>query len=638
MRQSALPKDPSTVSSDLPRVAIYVIPFLPEPDDHIAYAIAALQKLVGRCVVVCPEGFAATARALLAGRTDDTVLVQARPKAGISAGYRQALIWFWAQNLDPTDVIVTGSHVIGPLLPLDPRALNPSEAGAAMFSAYWFNPALDIRFSRRAEIGLVPSLDFAVFSASLMQNPAFRAFWRGFKSRGDHRDGVEWLNFSLAAMLRAEGLKVAFPLPPAALETYEPALSEIHKLIAADAPCLPLSVLRLDPVLHDLYSIDLRIALDDLRARHPQIYRLVIGYVSHNLPPRDFAMISDLYEVLPLSAADPHKTDWEFGRIAVFIHAYYAEMMPEFWILLQRIPCAFDVFITTSNAANRDQIDEFLDGQGVAPSAREVVVVAQNRGRDMSSLFITFRELALSGKYKVALRLHSKRTPQVSRQVGENFKKHLFENLVASRGYISNILDRFEQEPDIGMIMPPVVHIGFGTLGHSWFNNFKPLLSIAKDMNLRINYDRDTPLAPLGTMYWFRPDALHKMFDHPWAWEDYNPEPRHIDGGLAHVQERLICYVCIDRGYRVLMAMTPAQAGRNYAKLEYKLQLLASRLASGNVQIQRDQLDQLRNSFRALLLRKLMEIYGKIVRRFPGARSTLRPIGHVIRRILHPWI
>ena len=84
--------------------------------------------------------------------------------------------------------------------------------------------------------------------------------------------------------------------------------------------------------------------------------------------------------------------------------------------------------------------------------------------------------------------------------------------------------------------------------------------------------------------------------------------------------------------------MTPAQAGRNYAKLEYKLQLLASRLASGNVQIQRDQLDQLRNSFRALLLRKLMEIYGKIVRRFPGARSTLRPIGHVIRRILHPWI
>jgi lipopolysaccharide biosynthesis protein len=165
---------------------------------------------------------------------------------------------------------------------------------------------------------------------------------------------------------------------------------------------------------------------------------------------------------------------------------------------------------------------------------------------------------------------------------------------------------------------------------------FQPLATLAAKMNLKVRFDVDTPLAPLGTMYWFRPDALHKMFEWPWRWEEYNPEPRHIDGGLAHVQERLLCYVCIDRGYRILMAMTPQQAGRSYAKLEYKLQLLAARLASGNISIQRDQLDQLRVTTRSVLLRKLMEIYGSIVRRYPGARRTLRPMGQIVRRILHP--
>ena len=46
--------------------------------------------------------------------------------------------------------------------------------------------------------------------------------------------------------------------------------------------------------------------------------------------------------------------------------------------------------------------------------------------------------------------------------------------------------------------------------------------------------DDHTPMAPYGTMYWFRTDALLRMFEWTWRWEDYNAEPHHIDGGLAH--------------------------------------------------------------------------------------------------------
>ena len=616
--------------------AIYVITVRPVPDDHVRFALRALQGLAGRCVVICPADYVTEVRALLGDRPGDQILTPDAALVTTAAGYKQGLAWIWAQGKAACDVILTGSHVIGPLLPLDARALDLAGQDADLFSPYWHNADLDIRIARSLDAGRLPSLDFAVIAARLLANPGFKEFWTRFQPSTDFWEEFQRLNLAFGLWLKSDDRRVIYPVAEAVLETYDPMISEIHKLVAHDVPCLPISVLRLDPVLHDLYATDLRIALDDLRQRHPQVYRLAIGYASHNIPPRDFAMAADLYEVLPLTATDPAKTEWDFGRIAIFIHAFYAEMMPEFWELIARMPCAYDLFVTTSTPEIRNGIETFLRDKGVAAKDLTVVVVEQNRGRDMSSLFITFREAALSGRYKVALRLHSKRTPQVSRQVGENFKKYLFENLVASRGYIANILDRFEQEPDIGMIMPPVVHVGFGTLGHSWFNNFQPMAVLAHEMDLRVNYDIDTPLAPLGTMYWFRPDALFKMFDWEWKWADYNPEPRHIDGGLAHVQERLICYACVDRGYRVVMAMTPAQAGRSYAKLEYKLQLLAARLASGNVMIQRDELDQLRVTTRSVILRKLMETYGAIVRRYPGARRTLRPIGHFIRRVLHP--
>ncbi len=610
------------------RLAIYVVPVFPDPTDHVEFALKALATLAGRVVVVCPADLVG----LLTGLCGDGVsFVPLTGPATVASGTRLGLQWVWDQGLQPACVVLTGSHVMGPLLPIDPRAFDLGAEGADLFAAYWHNAALDPRLSGTTRIERLPYLDFAVFSSRLMASPAFRDFWAGFQPTTDYWAEFQRLHIGLATLLETGGHKVIYPVDAQVLETTDPRLSEVHKLATLNLPCLPLAALRLDPLLHDLYSIDLRIALDDLRVRHPDLYRAAIRYVTRNLAPRDFAMIADQYEVLPLDALHPGKTEWGFGTVALFIHAFYAEMMPEFWQLIERFPCKVVLYITTSTDQHKSQIEGFLADRKVPPDSVHVQVVEQNRGRDMSSLFITFRDVVLSGRYDVALRLHSKRTPQVSRQVGENFKKHLFENLAATQGYISNILDRFEAEPDIGMIMPPVVHIGFGTLGHSWFNNLAPLQRLTAEMGLRVRLDDDTPLAPLGTMYWFRCKALAPMFEHPWTWEDYNPEPRHVDGGLAHVQERLICYACVDRGYRVVMAMTPKQAGRNYAKLEYKLQMLAARLNTGNITTQRDQLDHISVRPGNILFRNLLGLYGSAIRRFPVLRRPLKPFAAVAR-------
>ncbi|MEM6906797.1 MAG: rhamnan synthesis F family protein, partial [Pseudomonadota bacterium] len=152
-----------------------------------------------------------------------------------------------------------------------------------------------------------------------------------------------------------------------------------------------------------------------------------------------------------------------------------------------------------------------------------------------------------------------------------------------SRAYVARLFDIIEANPNVGVVIPPTVHIGYGTLGHAWFTNRRAVTRTMRLMGIKLPLDEHTPLAAYGTMYWFRPQALRRMFEHPWKWEDYNAEPHHVDGGMAHVQERLICYAAQADKFRTLSVMNPRAAARNYAKLEYKHQLLASCFKSGDI-------------------------------------------------------
>ena len=568
----------------------------------------------------------------------DAVVVEPEAETSYLAGLRAGLLSEINGPARPSGPIVaTGSHVLAPIGHVTPILEQLAPGQGDMFAPYWHNTEIDPRTSRKGLPARVPYLDFAAFAPELLASEAFRDFWQDFKG-GDY-----WSDFMrglapFAQLLETHGHGVRYPLAPDQLQTADPKLHEVHRLVAGGCPCLPIEVFSLDPLLHDIYAIALRPALDLLRENHPAAYRAAIRHAGRTVPLREFNANADQFEIFSTQAARPDKTEWKFGTVAVFIHAYYPEMIGELAQLAANIPAPHHLFVTTASEENRQIIEDDLLARGYAAEAVDVRVVEQNRGRDMSSLFITFRDVILSDRYEVALRLHSKRTPQVSPRVAEEFKMHLFENLAASRGYVSNILDKLEAEPDIGLMVPPLIHIGFATLGHSWFNNRPGVHEMAEKMGLDVPLDHATPVAPNGTMYWFRTDALRRMFEWPWAWEDYNKEPHHVDGGLAHVQERLIGYCAQAAGYRVVSVMTTRSAARNYAKLEYKMQRLMSHLGSGNIIDQDRLLARARATWRGRLFQLGLETYGKIIRRWPASRKCLRPVARSVRKLLSPSV
>lgn len=590
--------------------AIYLIGGPDEMGPHVDVALARLAAVAARLVIV----------------GDGATLARIVPPPGVvmlvAGDDFAAGIGAVSQLRGP--VIMTGAHAFAPIVDLaDHVARAGRMAPGGVLAAYCECDLPDLGDMPRPDTPWLPSLDLLVFDGALLARPGFARIWRG----RDHRA----IQRRLAGFITAQDLTLAYALDPGSLPGPAPAWLMPDRAIAAGAPCLPAGLLALDPLMHDLCALDFGAALREMQARVPDLAAAVSAHAQRCLPPRALNTITDAYAVLPDTgppiAADP-------GVVAVLMHVFYPAMMAELYPLIARIPVPCDLFISVPDAAACAEVAAFLRAQGNRRAT--IRIVAQNRGRDMSALFITFADVALCGRYEVALRLHSKRTPHIMPQVAAGFRQHLFENLAASPAYISQILARFAGDPQLGLVMPPAVQIGFGALGHGWYANKAPLAALARELGIAVPLDDHTPVAPYGTMFWFRPAALRKLFAHPWRWHDYNAEPNHIDGGLAHVQERLIGYAVQDAGYHVLQVMTPGQAARNYARLEYKFQLFAGQLASASVAEQFRQISAHGQSWRLRPYQWAEAKYAAMISRYPRLRPMLRPLARQVARLLVP--
>lgn len=481
------------------------------------------------------------------------------------------------------EVLLFDSSNFGPLRELTPFFAEMDGRDCDIWAVNHFNPAHDKRFRNETETRpIVPNMDFICFRRAAFEDPDFWDFWENVDA-----DAGDWGNFvngelALLTALIEKGKTVSYYVDPAGMRTAQPSIMEALEMLKAGSPVLTRNLVTADPLVSEMQALDGRRVLDWIEENTDYDTNLVWESLLRHYPLRQIHTNLEEIRVLDDGPACHDRTEWSFGKVAVFAHVFYANMTDEFIERVKMIPGEVAFFATTASEEHKIAIEKRVVELGFTGYA-EIRVVEQNRGRDMSSLFITFRDVVLGGEYGFCLRLHSKRTPQMSAQIGQSFKDHMFENLVPSRGFVSRLFDLAEKYPNIGVFIPPTVHIGYGTLGHSWFANRGALYRLILSMGMKLPLDKHTPIAAYGTMYWFRPEALRPIFEREWKWEEYNAEPNHLDGGLAHVQERLICYTAQWMNYRTMSVMNPSMASRNYTKLEYKFQTLASYYPNGDI-------------------------------------------------------
>ncbi|MFP5251558.1 MAG: rhamnan synthesis F family protein [Actinomycetes bacterium] len=406
---------------------------------------------------------------------------------------------------------------------------------------------------------------------SMHQSPAWREYWDGMPPIESYEDSIGQHEGRFTDHFESKGFRSATAFPEADYPVAHPIFDMITEMVDDGLPIIKRRLFFHDPLYHDERAIRAGRVIERMRNKGFPM-RLLWEDQARTAQPRalhaNLAML-DIHPDVDLGGADPSTL-----RVGVLAHVYYDDLIDELLDRADTIPGGYRLIATTSDDAKRERILERLAARG--RTGDDVRVLPSNRGRDISAFLLGCRDVLLGDEFDVIVKLHSKRSPQDGYTKGTFFKDHLLLNLLGSPGYTANVLRGFAADDTLGMVFPPMIHMGYPTMGNAWFTNRAPAQRLAKRLGIDVEFDDLSPLAPYGSMFIARPAALRPLLDADFAWDDFPTEGGYSDGGLTHVVERLFGYAAFSRGYQVRTVMGTRQAAESHTMLEYKLDAISA--------------------------------------------------------------
>ena len=229
--------------------------------------------------------------------------------------------------------------------------------------------------------------------------------------------------------------------------------------------------------------------------------------------------------------------------IAIQAHVYFIDLLDDIINSINNIPVKYDLYITTTSEENKKIIEEKVKLYTKANNFE--ILVMDNKGRDVLPFLNQIKKVYK--KYKYLCHIHSKKTNQ-NPNLGNNWRKYLYKNILGNEEIISEILFNFESNDNLGIIYPdnfyPITNYTIGInndnirLTNYLLNKIFPLHKIGKE----------TGYFPAGNMFWARIDAIHQIFEIDIE-DDVPIERKQIDSTIIHAVERIWVYLAKLNGY-----------------------------------------------------------------------------------------
>lgn len=606
------------------RFAIYLF-FDPQGvvDEYVTYKLERLREHVETLLVVANEPLQDEGRARLEA-VADTVLV--RENRGYDVGaYRHAIDHVGLDALGAYDELVLLNYTFfGPVHPFGDmfERMEATEAdfwGITEHRAVRPNPFHNATNPYELA-GHIQSTWIAVRSR-MLRSPEFAAYWRDMPEIRSYDDSVMQHEARFTEHFHRLGFTSAVAYPESSYPSPNPALDHADLLLLDGCPIVKRRVFFMDPQHMEREAIIGRRTLELLESSgYPM--ELVWRNLVRTTPARTLVTNLSLVEVL-----DDHENEVvDPPRVAMVAHVFYVDMVEEILSRVAHVPVPFDLVVTTSDEEKAAQIRELVTGR--VPGALDVGVVGSNAGRDVSAFLVGCRDVLEPGRYDLVCKIHTKRSPQDGFNRAMAFKDYLFDNLLHSRGYVSQVLELFQAHPSLGAVFPPVVNLGYPTLGHGWFTNRPGAQEWADRLGVHVPLDEHTPVAPLGSMFWARPEALRPLVDHGFTWADFEQEDHYGDGSLPHILERLFGYTVLGSGFHVRTVLSTWWAGVGYGFLEYRLQRVSAELPAHT----REQLEYI-DVVRDAADNPIVFVRRRLDLRHPAAGRALRPVYRAARSL-----
>jgi len=570
MDSSPVVSPPASLTRDSRRLIVYVVwDKRGDVEPYVAYALSALREHAARIVVVVNGRLSVDGRAALEPVSDDILVRE-------NAGYD---IWGHKAGLDHVgddiagfdEVVLTNDTWFGPVQPY--RAVFDRLGAEAVH--FWGmtdhareepNP-----FTGEGVLHYHLQSFWIAVRREMFLTETWRAYWRDLPEMPDYFDAVLKHEAVFTEHFASRGFVHAAAFPSSGYPTDHAALFNPDLLLADGCP-----LLKRRPFFHYPPFLDRHAVIGR------EILQIVEGYgypmpliwhnLARNVAPHTLNTDAAMLEILP---------DFEEGydssrplRVAAVVNIVHPDMTEELLDRIAHLPGDVDVFVTTNEERRADAIRRVLGDRGLDDV--DLRVVPSKEGKHMSAFLIGCRDVLVEGRYDLIVKLHSKRSARKSYNASRYFTRHQLDNLLSSPGYAANIMGLFQREPGLGIVFPPTIHTGIATMGSGWGEYRKRAESLIRELRIEVPIDEGAPLAPLGGMWIARPEALARLTETVWEYEDFGPSGAFPKAPLGPAIERLVAHAAGELGYHARTVLNPEHAELSHTSLEFKLDQLSS--------------------------------------------------------------
>ena len=234
--------------------------------------------------------------------------------------------------------------------------------------------------------------------------------------------------------------------------------------------------------------------------------------------------------------------------IAIQVHLFYIDLLPEIINKTNNIPFLYDLFITIVSPVNKEYIEENLKNYSKANKFE--VLTVENKGRDVLPFLIQMKDKIK--QYKYICHVHTKKSLH-NIELGTGWRNYLFNNLLGNTNIITDIIYDFEIYEKLGIIFPDIYYNNIKGENNLESSNMRYHRPNIKYMNYILNNFGNFKIGeklifPNGNMFWAKIKSIHQMFEIV-SKIKFPDEDNQINGTILHAIERIWIYIVKLNGY-----------------------------------------------------------------------------------------
>ncbi|NYS32549.1 alpha-L-Rha alpha-1,3-L-rhamnosyltransferase [Streptococcus danieliae] len=384
---------------------------------------------------------------------------------------------------------------------------------------------------------------FLTFKKSILQDQSFFDFWQNVQDYENVQDVINHYESGVTTYFLERGFqyKALFDTTQEATEGmlhpdftyYNP-----RRILEVGLPFLKVKALDANQSIAPYL-------LDTIQTQSDYPIDLIVYHMSMvNQPDSPYLLgqkyLSNLREFRPLK-----------GRVAIHLHVFYTDLLPEFLTVFEQFPFVYDLFLTTDTEAKKAEILEKTGQQD-----NQEVFVTGNRGRDLFPMLLLKERLV---GYDYVGHFHTKKSKEADFWAGESWRRELIQMLVEPS---AALLTQFEEQPKLGLVIADIPSFfRYNRIVTAWNEHqmAAAMNQLWEDMGLSKTIDfagMDTFVMSYGSFAWFRYEALKPLFELDLQAEAIPEEPL-PQNSILHAMERLLVYIAWNQGYDFRISPSP---------------------------------------------------------------------------------